>query len=47
MSETSLPIQVTSDDPKKKEEKKEDEPKLKVNGEVKEGEDLVGVIVDR
>lgn len=42
MSETTLPIQVPSEDPKKKEEKKpEDEEKPKVNGEKKEGEDLV------
>jgi hypothetical protein len=48
MPETSLPIQVPSEDPKKKkgeeEEasgKKEDEQKPKTDGDSKDGEDLV------
>ena len=40
MTDTTVVLQVPSEDPKKKEEQKDGE-KAKVNGEVKEGEDLV------
>lgn len=46
MPAETLPIQVPSEDPKKKNEKKESEDvkKAKANGEKKEGEDLVCLI---
>lgn len=43
MTEATLPIQVPSEDPKKKDQGKADD-KAKLNGDAKEGEDLVSPI---